>query len=371
MKIVVNARRRLATDMRKREAPCAPECPDQLEAVQRISLSTDTVSPQERFSYWSDVNQPNYCLRSIGGDWNAFTASSECWRAGDLAIADARFSSTDPGFFVFRYERPAGDVLRIRAFEDSDQRGFLGDETKTLSAGEVHFYPYSTSVRTLGRHVRQTTAYVPFELVGYDPSKYPTHMALSAPSPVGRIVKSTLALLVDNLRQSRADDAVVATHAFAGLIRGILSNAEELPAHSHELFKRARGRALRLFIRDHISDKNLGVQTVCAAFGASRATVYREFEEEGGIARHIQCLRLEWAKLDLSMSPGTRGTVGEIARRYAFPDTCTFSKAFRRQFGAPPSEFVVQTASDTAPRFSPASHPTDSSRSLHKWILGD
>ena len=357
--------------MREHETPCARDCSNGQQAIPSISLSTETVNPKERLSYWSEIYQPTYSLRSTGRDSNDFEASFECWRAAGLAIADARFSSTGPGLFIFNCQRPPGDVLRIRAFVESDQRGFLDGETKTFSAGEVHFYPYSTSVRTIGRHVRQTTAYVPFELVGYNPSKYPTHMGLSATSASGRIVNSALALLLDGLKQSPADDAILAAHAFAGLIRGFLSNAKELPGESHELFKRARREALRSFIRNHISDENLGVEMVCAAFGASRATVYREFEEEGGVARYIQGLRLESAQLDLSMSSGRRGTVSEIARRYAFPDTCSFTRAFRRQFGAPPSEFLVQAASEAAPPSSPAAYQTDRSQSPHRWILGD
>ncbi|MEM9840954.1 MAG: helix-turn-helix transcriptional regulator [Pseudomonadota bacterium] len=357
--------------MHKRVIPCAQDRTDQFEAVPSISLSTEDICLEERFTYWNDVNQPNYSLHSIGSDLNDFTASFDCWRAGGIAVADARFASKTPGSFVFRYERPAVDVLRIRAFEESDQRGFLGDETTTLSAGEVHFFPYCTSVRTFGRRLEQTTAYVPFELVGYDPSKYPTHKALSSISPMSSIIRSTLTLLLNGFRHSSSDDAVMAVHAFTGLIRGFLNNSEELPTTSHELFKRARGEALRSFIRNHILNKDLGVQMVCTAFGASRATVYREFEEEGGVARHIQSLRLERAKLDLEMSSGARGTVSEIARRYAFPDIGSFSKAFRRQFGAPPGEFVVPVVQEAKLQsLSALESPIDTSPSLHNWIVG-
>ena len=83
---------------------------------------------------------------------------------------------------------------------------------------------------------------------------------------------------------------------------------------------------------ERLRDRDLTIERICEGFGVSRTTLYRIFEQEGGIAHHIR-RRLEGALMELSQNPPRRGLIGEVALRWAFPDIAEFSRQFRAQFG--------------------------------------
>ncbi|WP_408611876.1 helix-turn-helix domain-containing protein [Falsiroseomonas oryzae] len=57
----------------------------------------------------------------------------------------------------------------------------------------------------------------------------------------------------------------------------------------------------------------------------------------GGVAREIQRERLRCAHRAIAEADGAR-TLHEIGEEFGFPEPTTFSRAFRREFGYPPSE---------------------------------
>lgn len=85
---------------------------------------------------------------------------------------------------------------------------------------------------------------------------------------------------------------------------------------------------------DEYSNENLSLENIAQQTGISKFHFIRVFKSVFGISpyQYQKCKRLEQAKLDL-----LRG--GEIlftALNYGFPDTQTFTKAFKKQFGQTP-----------------------------------
>ncbi|MEL7117779.1 MAG: hypothetical protein AAGP08_19730, partial [Pseudomonadota bacterium] len=77
-----------------------------------------------------------------------------------------------------------------------------------------------------------------------------------------------------------------------------------------------------------------------AAVGASRATVYRVFEPDGGVDAAVRKRKLRRAAVDLSLAAPSRGIVRRIAERYGFDDVNQFSRGFRRELGYSANEIV-------------------------------
>lgn len=89
--------------------------------------------------------------------------------------------------------------------------------------------------------------------------------------------------------------------------------------------------------------------SLCAAFGASRATIYRDFAADGGVERFIVRRRLDRAFRELASCPPDRGRVRRVAERWGFACPYHFSRAFRRQFDLWPSEvFEAEGAGSVA-----------------------
>lgn len=98
---------------------------------------------------------------------------------------------------------------------------------------------------------------------------------------------------------------VVGAHVERGLIAG------ELPPESDELARIA---------------------------GVSRATLYRAFDVEGGVARYLQVRRLHHARTALARRRDGVPTVADVGYRYGFASPTHFSRQFRQHFGYSPSD---------------------------------
>lgn len=92
--------------------------------------------------------------------------------------------------------------------------------------------------------------------------------------------------------------------------------------------------SVRQYIEDHLSDVELNVTWLANQLGLSRATTYRLFDDEGGLAAYILNRRLWKAAKLLVRSPSLR--VDEAAFQLGFNSASTFTRAFTRTYGMNP-----------------------------------
>lgn len=101
----------------------------------------------------------------------------------------------------------------------------------------------------------------------------------------------------------------------------------------------SRAIAIRSFIRRNLTSPELDVDMIARRFAVSRATLYRQFRDEGGIQAFIREKRLLRAMRALSEASGERRPrIAATAYACGFRDEKSFSQAFQRRFGCRPSE---------------------------------
>ena len=99
----------------------------------------------------------------------------------------------------------------------------------------------------------------------------------------------------------------------------------------------ARERVRRAILRE-IGSGQLKPAILAREAGLSRSSLYRLFENDGGVARYIQQVRLAMAH-DALRDPVMAGrTIGVIAKAHGFPEPTDFSRAFRAAYGLSPRE---------------------------------
>jgi AraC-like DNA-binding protein len=108
--------------------------------------------------------------------------------------------------------------------------------------------------------------------------------------------------------------------------------------------RRAALASLKRLIERHIDSPALSVELICARSGWSRATVYRLFELEGGLARYIRQRRLERAFRELMRRRPRRRRIIDLAIDSQYASEATFCRAFHRLFGVPPGEVRARAA---------------------------
>ena len=95
---------------------------------------------------------------------------------------------------------------------------------------------------------------------------------------------------------------------------------------------------IKRHIEASLNSPSLTANHLCRRFRISRASLYRLFEADGGLARFIQEQRLNRALKQL-VSPLWRGKdLINLAADLQFSSASTFIRAFRRRFGVTPGE---------------------------------
>jgi AraC-like DNA-binding protein len=96
-------------------------------------------------------------------------------------------------------------------------------------------------------------------------------------------------------------------------------------------------RQAKRHIHTHLTDPTLSPEHICRTLRISRATLYRLFEPDGGVAQFIRQQRLLRAHMELA-SASTKLTLERLADNLGFNGASQFSRSFRTQFGYSPSE---------------------------------
>ena len=153
-----------------------------------------------------------------------------------------------------------------------------------------------------------------------------------------------------------------------GVLARIFSGGRDVPPLARAELRRTALDSLKRLVECRLDSPELSVQFICARSGWSRATVYRLFESEGGLARYIRTRRLLRALRELVSVQQARQRIIDLAVAHQFSSEATFNRAFRRAFGIPPGKARDLAASSRSDRpLAPQPRRTDRANSI-RWI---
>ena len=163
----------------------------------------------------------------------------------------------------------------------------------------------------------------------------------------------------------------------AALLRSLVAEADHLPASAHATVTRslldllsialdprgtgprsdfrrlefARHESVRRLIEANLGDANFSVQDIIEATGISRASLYRLFSAQGGVARFIQSRRLQHLRERLDDRRCDALSLAELAPRCGFANESHASRSFKQAFAISPGAYRSASIKD-------ASYPT-------------
>jgi AraC family transcriptional activator of tynA and feaB len=148
------------------------------------------------------------------------------------------------------------------------------------------------------------------------------------------------------LELPRMDQAAGEAAASAAL--ELLRAAVEPSLPSSRSANRAAIRAeVSRYVRSHLQDPHLGPASIARAYSMSVRALHALFEDvDASVAGLVRSERLARCLEDLQRANG--GSVTDIAFRWGFCDAAHFSRVFKREFGATPSD-VRQAAATAGP----------------------
>lgn len=157
-------------------------------------------------------------------------------------------------------------------------------------------------------------------------------------SPSARLLVRFMNALAMELPLDSAGSAAAASAALE-LLRAAVE--PELPSDRAATRAAMRSEIAR-YVRTHMQDPRLSPASIARAYAMSVRTLHALFEDvDASVAGLVRTERLARCRQDLRQPNG--GSVTDIAFRWGFCDAAHFSRVFKREFGATPSE-IRQTA---------------------------
>jgi AraC family transcriptional activator of tynA and feaB len=153
-------------------------------------------------------------------------------------------------------------------------------------------------------------------------------------SATARLLVRFMNALAVELPLLDASASAAAANAALELLRAAVEPA--LPS-SRSAARAAMRAEIARYVRTRLQDPELGPASIARAYAMSVRTLHALFEDvDASVAGLVRTERLTRCLEDLRQRNG--GSVTDIAFRWGFCDAAHFSRVFKREFGATPSE---------------------------------
>jgi AraC-like DNA-binding protein len=261
----------------------------------------------------------------------------------NAVILDSRVSDVEYARTPAHVARGALDHYMVSLCVDGEMRFRSGRRDVTLRRGDICLIdmaqPNHTVLRGGGGHTRTMTLTLQRGMLAprlAHPDSA-TATVLPADHPHARLIASHFTELVVSARPG-VESVDRTVEAIADLIAAAAGATADIAATVERAERHLYLTMIKRHIAQNLETHLLTAGALCLEFKISRATLYRLFEADGGLAHYIQEQRLNLAFQRL-ISPASQAIrLIDLAVNMRFSSDSTFIRAFRRKFGLTPGE---------------------------------
>jgi AraC-like DNA-binding protein len=308
-------------------------------------FSTHGETPSRQLLAWRD--QLGYLLDvpiSRAQLADGFRGTIDSYRVKDLRFLDSR---TDPFVQARSVSRISKDNVRKYVFhvvvEGSVETltGLYPQRKAMQSVPGILALDLNQPMRMERPACRVQAFFLPRELVeAILPEAESIHgRVVEYTSPIARLIPAHLAAL-NRLNTMSACEAHSAISTCAQLIVLAFGKQARLSGNARQTASAVMFGMVRRYIQENLHQPDLSPESVLQMSNLSRATLYRFFENEGGLSTYIRNRRLREAADELVRFPHI--AVVEIAYGLGFKSASDFNHAFRRAYDMAPRDFRGQ-----------------------------
>lgn len=301
-------------------------------ALTQISFSTEDVAPAEALDAWSAWFGGLNAYIPVEGA--PFAARVDYWRLGRLVLG-ANVSS--PMRLVrdrARARRDGLDHWVLRVSRRGVVRSRSGDRAYVSRPGEL------VLERLSGCYEDEWTADEWVALI-LPPGDFPEIDRTLEGLGTGPVVGARSGLVADYLLalERRLPHLTQAdAPALARATRSMVSTLAPAPPPAMQKPSLAARLRAEQVIRANLASARLDSQRIATLSGISRSTLYRLFEDQGGVAAHVRRVRLETVHAALTDPDQNARQIRAIASEAGFHCIASFNRAFKARYGASPGE---------------------------------
>lgn len=303
-------------------------------------LCTSSVPARESLEFWHDAVLATLVGMDIEAQGATYDATMRTDRLGELRITTV---DCDPGE-VHRSSRHVarGDGTQVFVAVQASGTAQVEQDGRCteLRPGDIAFFETVRPYRTRFPQRFQLKIFaVPRLLLGQPESALGriTARAIRPAGGLAALLSPFMSRLADTSQTYTGPVADRLAESAVGLLAA--AAAQQLGEEPADLPGAERVMLLRVrqFVRWHLADPDLTPAVIARAHGISVRYLHRLFEEEGTtVGRWIRRLRLQECRKELTDAT----SLGSVARRWGFSGTSHFGRAFRREYGTSPTDWL-------------------------------
>ncbi|WP_164467260.1 helix-turn-helix domain-containing protein [Caulobacter flavus] len=318
-----------------------------MPTVPWLGFSTDEIARPNRLDAWRTAMAPLFEVAAPDDDGHAFEGAAFTAFLGPLAVGGTRMGA-------LAYERTKALVRR----DQTDHFLLRLDYTPSSPGGILRLIDLGQPIRLPPEPMVCLCAFIPRDaLLGVLPQAESLH-GREIGGARGRLLADHLRGVVRAAGEADIADAPALAEATLLTIAACLSPSPVRDEPAMSMVEAALLRQARGMIERELCDPGLTPARLAAGLSISRATLYRLFQADGGVARYVQKRRLRCIHRLLG-DPRERRTIGELSFDFCFGDEASFARAFRREFGCTASEVRARKAARTWDPAVPEAAPDD------------
>jgi AraC-like DNA-binding protein len=331
--------------------------------MQAETFSTSNLPAPQQFDAWMGWVDGVFDVVPHDPPRNGFCAESQCWQIGGCMLSRVRA----PGI---RIERKITHVHRnplhhwmITLSRRATSVISSGDTILSVPPGTPFILSLADESTSERPEDQQLQLYLSRDKFADLAPALDGVRGTALNTARGILFADYLVLLERTLPDVAPGDLPRLSDAIGAMVAACLAQEQAEP--QLDLVRRERVRHL---VRRYLRSPALGPRLLCRSLMMSRSKLYRLMDSEGGVVRYIQRQRVLEAHVLLS-DPSVDRPITAIAEGLCFADTSGFSRAFRREFGASPSD--VRAAVRTGPKLgAPATCASDAAGPNMRSLLG-
>jgi AraC-like DNA-binding protein len=308
------------------------------------TYSTDEAGRRSRLTYWNDLHCDLFAPIEVKPvDCEGFNAALTIGELGQLTLVSTSSCAAQIERTAKHVEHIDSRLVFLLMPLDGPLRSTHYGRQIELAEGDlVMTESLSPSRTTFSEQNRSIGVLMPYELLARHIPDAETvfGVRLSGNRGLGQLVGTMLrALWAQAERGLPAELGGSLAKSLLDLVAAAYS-MEHRTAASESSVAASRRAQIKRFIERHLRDSDLTVQSISAAFGLSPRYMRSVFSSEGeSISEYIMRRRLEECAHQLRSLPWNGRSITETAFDWGFSNMAHFTRSFKRQFAATPTQY--------------------------------
>ena len=337
--------------------------------LRRLCLKPEDRAPAELFAQWRDALGEVFEVRATPAEIAEFRGEIDVHASARYVLSASRNS---PLSLVLRSASGAQDRFAICLQINGSAAGLAGDCHKQADPGDVMFVDLSQALL-----IRQSapeglvdgvTLWAARDrILPLVSDENALHgLILKAHSPAGAVIGATMLAFARSAAKMTLIEFDVLAEGLVALAAKSVAPMLVRASDGAAVPPLASFVAVRRYIDRNLAEPDLSADSIAAAFGLSRASLYRLFEPAGGIAKYIRKARLSRAFQEITAAERSNRRIGHIAYTLGFKNVSAFSRLFHEVYGVTPGEARQRARQTVAkPEYAVPAQPGES---LTRWL---